>query len=49
MSSILKHIINLLTSIIMFPVVLVGLISVLTYWVVYFPIWYLKRLKRGDK
>lgn len=46
-----NKIMNILTSIVMFPVILVALVGVILYWVCKFPFWYVERKKwyRIDK
>ena len=47
----INKIMNILTSIAMFPVILVAMVGVTMYWVCKFPFWYVERKKwyRIDK
>jgi len=47
MNKFIKTILLSLHLVMMSIVIMGGVFLVSTYWVVYFPIWYLKRLKRN--
>jgi hypothetical protein len=43
---IIKRILSLLRLIMMMGVISIAIVGLSLYWVIYFPIWYLKRVKR---